>query len=56
MDESADIYKNYLFHFSDGHNRPAVVTAAMLQYYRFLESMQTYSKCPRGGRDIKHSP
>ena len=39
MDESADILKNELFHYSDGHDRPAVVTAAMLQYCRFLERM-----------------
>ena len=34
-----DIQKNEFFCYSDGHDRPAVVTAAMLQYCRFLESI-----------------
>ena len=34
-------YIKKLFHYSDGHDGPAVVTGAMLQYCRFLESMHT---------------
>ena len=34
--------KRPLFHDSNGHVRPAMVTAAMLQYCRVLESMARY--------------
>ena len=34
--------KHQLFHDSNGHVRPAMVTAAMLQYCRVLESMARY--------------
>ena len=34
--------KRQLFHDSNGHVRPAMVTAAMLQYCRVLESMALY--------------